>query len=758
MTDIATFFKVDPVSLQKFFSPSNLGYYIPLYQREYSWDDSNIDQLMADLCYGVEASLNNAKALHFMGTVILTESKESDPDQQRLDPRAIPEEMRKVIDGQQRISTIALLACLSYQQLYQLKQGLPTGAEYVDLIDAISAWQRDLLEFFSFDLKRGKPSRKPIVIRGAQDKWAETDQGQSTYKSDVSAFLASFIRAIEANPPEPAFPSIPDGEPVGRNLRKMNTWIDRIVNAHKIGDDGDFPPAWQIIGNNLTQQQLWQYQRPQITSQITNRGTALTETQSQLCSIVQMLACCHYLLKRCGFTVIVPANDEGAFDMFQSLNATGTPLTALETFKPLVVNSAENMGGGYFNSTSEGHFEHIDNLFKSATKAADKNTLTNEYLTAFALMHDGTKLPSQFSVQRMWLTQRYDTCETMPKREEFVRRMGNLAVYWEQVVRADLKKLNLLPGTENVAPETDTQEAVLCIAYLRDSRHTMAHTVLGRFYSQVLRQKSGADVDFVAACRAVGAFYTLWRAALTNRDLDDAYRKLLREQMSWEKGDTHLTITELKQYFRNELDKKSIGTKDQWKQRARLELRYDTAKLICKFALLVAAHDTIPDNRVPGLVQIGVAKSCPHLTARHWQSKDLSSIEHVAPQTRDPGGTWDNEIYLTGNQQRIGNLILLPTTVNEAAGNKPWIAKWIYYRHLAENDPAQLQALTNLAGRYNVQLTTKTLKKLQDAGYHNHISSIVDMGENAQWNRAFIEQRTDRICDILWDRIHPWLM
>lgn len=443
--------------------------------------------------------------------------------------------------------------------------------------------------------------------------------------------------------------------------------------------------------------------------------------------------------------------------MFQSLNATGTPLTALETFKPLVVNSAETMGGGYYNSTSEEYFEHVDTLFKSASKAADKNTLTNEYLTAFALIQDGTKLPSQFSVQRMWLTQRYEACETMPKREEFVRRMGDLARYWDQIVRADLKKFHLLSGTEKVASTTDAQEAALCIAYLRDSRHTMAHTILGRFYAQLLRQKSNADTEFVAACRAVGAFYTLWRSALTNRDLDDAYRKLLKDHMSWEKGDRHLTIAELKQQLRAALAKKNIDTKEQWKTRARLELRYDTAKLICKFALLVSAHDTIVDATIPGLVQVGVPKSCPHLTAQHWQSKDLNSIEHVAPQTRDAGGTWDNEIYLSGNQQRIGNLILLPIDINESVGNKPWIAKWIYYQHLGQQDPAKLQLLTDLAGKYAVPLNGKTQKKLQDAGYHDHIKSIVRLGSSATWDRTFIEQRTERICDILWDRIYQWL-
>jgi len=42
-------------------------------------------------------------------------------------------------------------------------------------------------------------------------------------------------------------------------------------------------------------------------------------------------------------------------------------------------------------------------------------------------------------------------------------------------------------------------------------------------------------VSLFFACKAVAAFFTLWRSALTNTGLDDVYRKLFRDQMSWEK-------------------------------------------------------------------------------------------------------------------------------------------------------------------------------------------------------------------------------
>ena len=61
-----------------------------------------------------------------------------------------------------------------------------------------------------------------------------------------------------------------------------------------------------------------------------------------------------------------------------------------------------------------------------------KDKLTNEYLTAFALAYSGHKLPRQFSKQRLWLTQNYNRSDD---KAEFLQRMADVADYWTNIVK-----------------------------------------------------------------------------------------------------------------------------------------------------------------------------------------------------------------------------------------------------------------------------------------------------------------------------------
>jgi hypothetical protein len=627
MIDISRSFSTSALPIQEFFERGGIGFYIPLYQRPYSWGEYNISQLTSDISNCVEMTLVDSQAIRFMGTVILVKDNDPENNIEAPEPLAIPSRVDHIIDGQQRISTFALLACLLYQRL-QYFGNLPSDPWFQGLADEMRIKRELLQEMFSIDLRRGSPRRKPIVIRGSEDTWTEKDSDDKHYKSEVTSYLAAFIRSINDQLP---FPGFPDTESVGANLRQMNIYLLECVEKANLSSDPVFPSAQRII-EKMSQIDLWGGRRPELVQIIENMSTLPTDIEQKLCSIIQLLAFCHVLLRRCCFTVIVPVSESGAFDMFQSLNATGTPLTVIETFKPMVYKSVRQSGSSYRDSKSEEYFDNIDNIFNDSSTSDEKDKLTKEYVTLFAVTHDGYKLPASFSEQRRWLTKNYEGIKDLSEREEFVHCMSDLALYWKCILGYSPNTSVALDKTDSV-PDPERKEAAFSILYLKDAGHTMANSILSRFYAMVLRKKAGSAQEFVMSCRAVAAFYTLWRASMSNSGLDEVYRRLLEQNMSWKKKlDAPLLSSDLKAFLQNELMRKGVGNKTDWMIKASRELRYDSARPVCKFALFIASHDTIADPLQPGLMKMGTHGAYPYLLPDKWRHSDFKSIEHIAPQ------------------------------------------------------------------------------------------------------------------------------
>ena len=77
---------------------SNNQFEVPQYQREYSWGNDEIDDFWNDLKGSIEAEA------YFLGLIILTKPNEGDAGR------------KHVVDGQQRIITISLLANAIYHE------------------------------------------------------------------------------------------------------------------------------------------------------------------------------------------------------------------------------------------------------------------------------------------------------------------------------------------------------------------------------------------------------------------------------------------------------------------------------------------------------------------------------------------------------------------------------------------------------------------------------------------------------------------
>jgi hypothetical protein len=763
MVDISKSFATRSEAIADFFKQPGVSFYIPLYQRPYSWDEENVSQLMEDIRHGVGLMLekDNEDAIHFLGTVILM--RESQPHQriEPKDPKALPPTIFNVIDGQQRISTMSLLSCVLYRSIYELMKKIPENDSYDDLREIVTDYQKNLLEMFSVDLGRGAPARKPVIIRGSVDVWT-FDGADDNYQSDLSFYIADFIR--NKDNPNYLMPQRIKGTLISKNIKEMNDELAKVLNAHLVSSEG-FPNAWEIL-KAMLQENLWIYQRPKLKEMIegirvkVEGNVALSIVEKTICSLVQIFSFCYYTFNCCCITLIEPVTENRAFDMFQSLNATGTPLTALETFKPLVVNFLDTPPTKYKDSKSEEYLNEVESLMVSAGKSASaKSKLTDNYLTVLALARNGSKTAAKFSDQRKWLNATYEGCPSAEQKEEFIRQMGDLASYETLIAGFKPNGVATLPGLETL-PEIDRNEATLSVLYLKDAGHKMANTILSRFHALTLRGMPSSTENFASACRAVASYFTLWRSALPNAGLDETYRKLLQDHASWIKSGTELDIGFVKKRFKDDLASKGVGTKDTWMAKARQYLRFDNVQKVCKFALFLASHDTIPDLDNPGLMKLGVTGSNLILTPDKWKSEDFKSIEHIAPRKPSLVAThaWDASLYGEANDfEQIGNLVLLPTSVNSSASNKSWKAKLIYYRHLAEQDPEKLADLAQEAQDQGVALEQTTIELLKKTSIKRHMESIISVGTDGVWDKSMVEKRTERICSILWERMYLWL-
>ena len=103
--------KASVIQLNKFLQKQDTQFVIPIYQRNYDWDESHCKQLLDDIIE-VGMSPKEANKMHFIGSIVYVCNDEYTTD-----------EIEKfvVIDGQQRITTITLLLIALYHLAIELE-------------------------------------------------------------------------------------------------------------------------------------------------------------------------------------------------------------------------------------------------------------------------------------------------------------------------------------------------------------------------------------------------------------------------------------------------------------------------------------------------------------------------------------------------------------------------------------------------------------------------------------------------------------
>ena len=191
-------------SVLDFYQQSGVGLLIPEYQRGYSWDKENVSQLLSDISQGVCHLVDegdNDSEIHFLGTVITVREQNG----KNKDPKGEPTRIDMIIDGQQRIITISILASIFIKNFTAyLSQFKETSVFYDDVKEIVEMWNNKLFEIVSFDLSRGIPKFKPRVIRGGTDYWIAEGDINKAYKSELANYQARFINTYLAKKEDPS--------------------------------------------------------------------------------------------------------------------------------------------------------------------------------------------------------------------------------------------------------------------------------------------------------------------------------------------------------------------------------------------------------------------------------------------------------------------------------------------------------------------------------------------------------------------------
>ncbi len=756
--DPANIFRPETSYISSHFTNSRAGYYIPSYQRYYTWDYNHIDYFFENICLGLNSLPTLQNALTFIGTFILI----NDNEHETIEPSVrsqLPDRVNVVIDGQQRISTIIMISIFLHNSIKFLKNKLGNlnTEPKIWLDDFASEVNNKLKNVFMFDYGSGEDEFHfyPKLIRALEDQWAKT-RALAKYSSPLAHLQSSYIKYLNDGDAKRFKYSKPD-----------DTKYDVVVNAIKridrnikyISDDNN--SSFDVLGidkycSDIELQKL--LFRDQLTDEVID--TLLDDNNNNFRKLFLQICFAQYLTTNVIFTIITTNKDEYAFDIFESVNTSGEPLTAIETLKPRVVK-AEG-AASYEASESRKWLNKVDEYLNQFKKADDRQKATSDILVPFALSETGTKQSRNLNAQRKYLNVNYNGLNSLENKRIFLRNMS-----------FTIDAINIINGNVNNTKleSWNNDHTEFFVSIIKVMNHNIVISLITRLYENyLLTEDDGKEAvknDIEDMISRIGSFFVIWRCSRYGTDrIDDIYRTLLRTgdedinigaQMALKEGNynTRIEIEAVKKFMSNRLmNQGGIIGKERFIEKATKLPLYDLGNKLAKIVLLISMDGYITDDAVPGMLK----KATPGVTdtaTSDWITDEEISVEHIAPQTKKEG--WEEELYSDSELiHTIGNLTLLPKCDNSRVGNKGWDSKRLYYKMLSSESADERSTLIEEINKNGFNITEPTQKILENAKYFPVTKTLSNYED--QWDKDIIERRSKQLYENVWDYLEKWLI
>jgi hypothetical protein len=704
-----------PKSVLQYLCENGQGLYIPAYQRQYSWDKSKIERLVEDICHGFTMLISHEDAITFIGTIIAIH----DMQYLTVNPLVkgdVPSRVMTIIDGQQRLTTLLLINTVLHDSIRTRASVLESAQEVesVWLFEECMKVAGLLAKTFEEDKDYGDGAFRyyPRMIRAYDDSWSRK-KDKAEYKSPIGRYLHLYGKHCREKYDKAFKFELPEDTAEHSKHKKLGDGRKVIQSMLTALADGDslleLPSFDSMLGSKSFQEILLKAEFPEEVN-----ATIKTEGNFKYKELLLLVLFANFVLSRVAVTTVTAKNEDYAFDMFESLNTTGEPLTAFETFKPRVIHF-EGLGN-YEQTNSYKYMQTVESYLEGFTKTDEKQDATSRLIVAFASAERGEKLSKRLSEQRKFFKESFDKFGNDTKRE-FVRHLSHGALFVQHAWPDAQTKLPVILSAE----EAQTDEVMLCLDAMRAIKHSIVLGPLVRFYSEIRKadsetRKKAID-DFVSAAKAIAAFSILWRASRRGTDnIDMHYRNLMAQGCSAvgmpplcrvsssgvdnAPPDAELLKSALRYILKTE---GRIEFKDEWVRAAARLPAYKNQRTITRLILLAAAHDSAVDKTEPGLTVSGKQELLPMLNLKRWRDEASQTVEHIAPTTQTNG--WDEELYEDSETiHRLGNLTLLPQSENSSLSNQPWKCKQLIYKVLSAETADELDPLLNQAKSQGMEI------------------------------------------------------
>lgn len=728
-------------------------FYIPSYQRQYSWEEKDVRKLLSDVIEGIELLVQKDNSFTFIGSLITVKNGSGDA----IHPKQLgesPEAIQLVIDGQQRLTTIFIICLvlhniLEVQTAELLNTGMDPKSSQYDWVVSKKSELRNRLQDCLLSTRapyNGHDVYYPKMIRAHEDKWARSSN-DALYKSLLAKQVHDYSKVMSGN--AVFSPEIPNK---GSNFDQRK-FISRIEYIQKslmslsegVNQETDEP---FFVESNAAEMLHVLTQLGLQPDAIKLKDPTFSQaTQNAFFKLTRSVAIAQYFLSRVSVAHIDCNDEDYAFAVFESLNTTGQPLNAVETLVPQVVQS---IGFKLYNSSAEkSDLDAINTILKSFS-GVERENAASALIIGFGLSESGEKIPKRLSDQKQYLQKQFRPLGVnQHSRAAFVKRLRRVS----DVNDAYRKREGLaVPDIK----EADVEDSELTFSFLADLKHTVALAPINRFYEVATSTPSQQTItDYLDCLKAVTAFSCLWRASRDSTGgIDNRYRTLMSGSKIQNNPGLSFAmmgtpdIGFLKKQLLEFLTEDGITSKSDFVSRSEYTNFYKVTP-VARMLLLASHQDSISEPLIPGLIKhAGRNLAMRYLSVKNWKSPDFATIEHIAP--KNPSDIWKEcGIY---NDDRLintlGNFVLASQKTNSSFGNRDWVVKKVLYQALGTKDLEEAVGILDGLPAEDINIATQELMLRQDEQPQFQSLSLC-----LEFDHDFLKKRNKRLLELAYDNL-----